>query len=761
MPRKGSWRRLARRRAAVAAVAVLVAGAVVAGPSTHAGVQASTCAGFGFGPQPDPGGGIAFPDSIHGWVVGSRLTCQGIAVILATNDGGLNWSSQRAPLGVGLSGVSFVNASQGWAAGTTLSGSPIGAIFATHDGGANWARQTVPTTAKELVNVSFINGSDGWAVGGGSIVATVNGGATWTAQTNYGAVGVAAVAFANPSVGWAVGLTPIGAPSCFPFTHCPGYIVATTNGGAIWSPQTVPANVDNLEGVTAASLTEAWATGEDCSSTPCTGVMLHTTNGGSTWTRVAIPSVVGSIHGIDFLNSSDGWAVGDGFVLATTDGGTTWLAHTLPGSPNQGPDRGVDFTSPTRGWIAAISPIPGLGGSMLASTDGGSTWASQTLPTIATTFVGVAPMSVTHALVPGQTCNIFGSSCSAAILTTSDGGGTWSTQPSLGVIGPGFVDNSSLSAIVFPTPTAGWAVGLTCPSSPCAPLIIATSDGGRSWGPQTPPWPFGEFADVAFVNASDGWAVGSCVPVITCTGNIAATTNGGATWTMQSVPGSVDNSVFDVDFVSATTGWALANCQNGSPCILKTTNGGTTWSEGNLPNATIPNDVTFVNASDGWLVGASSGAPYPNVIDSTIDGGMTWKTQKVISSAGVFNAVDFIDTMNGWAVGDAVIYHTSNGGVTWKAQTLPNNLSSSTSNLSSVAFADASNGWAVGVLDDEAVILHTTNGGATWTQQTNLLLTRTVHQAPPPPPGSRGGTGQSPPTAPGPGPRIGDRLRSD
>jgi hypothetical protein len=99
--------------------------------------------------------------------------------------------------------------------------------------------------------------------------------------------------------------------------------------------------------------------------------------------------------------------------------------------------------------------------------------------------------------------------------------------------------------------------------------------------------------------------------------------------------------------------------------------------------------------------------------------------------------------------------------VTWKAQTLPNNLSSSTSNLSSVAFADASNGWAVGVLDDEAVILHTTNGGATWTQQTNLLLTRTVHQAPPPPPGSRGGTGQSPPTAPGPGPRIGDRLRSD
>jgi len=75
--------------------------------------------------------------------------------------------------------------------------------------------------------------------------------------------------------------------------------------------------------------------------------------------------------------------------------------------------------------------------------------------------------------------------------------------------------------------------------------------------------------------------------------------------------------------------------------------------------------------------------------------------------------------MNGWAVGDdGYIFHTIDGGSTWKHQTNPLNASGRIRDLEDVFFVNDNYGWAVGEVN---TIIRTTNGGLDWRQSTVSL----------------------------------------
>ena len=138
---------------------------------------------------------VDFVSANVGWAVGEPHWDQArkeyAVTIIKTIDGGVTWSAQSADIAETLRNVDFVDANNGWAVGTN------GAILHTGDGGEHWARQTAGST-DEFRGVAFLNATQGWATSfhgthndysgtaddwRGTIWYTSNGGATWQAQT--------------------------------------------------------------------------------------------------------------------------------------------------------------------------------------------------------------------------------------------------------------------------------------------------------------------------------------------------------------------------------------------------------------------------------------------------------------------------------------------------------------------------------------------------------------------------------------------------
>lgn len=122
-----------------------------------------------------------------------------------------------------------------------------------------------------------------------------------------------------------------------------------------------------------------------------------------------------------------------------------------------------------------------------------------------------------------------------------------------------------------------------------------------------------------------------------------------------------------------------------------------------LPLGNNLNAVTFINSQTGWAVGDAG------TILKTGDGGLSWHPQ-VPGTIEQLNSLDFSDLQTGWAVGaNGKILKTDNGGSTWKLQP-----SGTTEALFGVCFINSQLGWTVG---NHGVILKTTDGGSTWVNQ--------------------------------------------
>ena len=111
--------------------------------------------------------GMAYGDDSHAWIVGE------FGVILASEDGGLTWKQQKAPIESTLFGVHFNDAQHGWAVGIDAN------IIHTEDGGQTWQIIHPPLRQRSLYDV-FVRGQHGWIVGdSGTVLKSTDGGITW------------------------------------------------------------------------------------------------------------------------------------------------------------------------------------------------------------------------------------------------------------------------------------------------------------------------------------------------------------------------------------------------------------------------------------------------------------------------------------------------------------------------------------------------------------------------------------------------------
>ena len=618
------------------------------------------------------------------------------------------WQKQASdPTGQSLEDVYMISATEGWAVGG------FGLILHTTDGGLTWEHQT-SGTFQALRTVFFTDALNG-SVSGNIELYTTDGGRTWHhANRIFPSVGtVYSMTFADQNRGFATGN---GARA----------VMKTTDGGRNWFTQQLPIVIglvkffDSLNGIASGAegvLTtsdggQTWtrrpnATGAfewfdtnrgwRINNSEVVGGLIrqkidYTTDGGVTWTPGATPDGT-FVFRLFFSDAQNGWGVGTKEnIIRTTDGGLTW--QTQRGGLNA-PQR---FNSPLED-IFMFDPLRGIAvgntGLVFTTSDGGATWTPRQSGS------GYA----VHKIVATDHRNAWAAMENGEILKTTDGGKFWSRQKVY--VGSSPAD-STIAGIAFPDTQNGWACIRGRTGTPGIPSILRTTNSGNDW------------QDVNNAPAHNCYALdtfdGQTIVSVGFDGGgapIVRSTNGGQTWTYMVFPNS--SIIRDVDMVSANIGYAAAGAQ-----IIKSTDGFATWTNVQVGGNWF--DVSFVDANNGWALGASPSNGLTELWH-TSNGGQTWDVKPMPDAV----AVHAVNAQTAWVVehdydpnilGNATFaLRTTDGGQTYTRELV------SLENVSTALFfVDADNGW-VGGINKEAISL--TSDGAEIFRRGNLNTRRT------------------------------------
>jgi RHS repeat-associated protein len=250
--------------------------------------------------------------------------------------------------------------------------------------------------------------------------------------------------------------------------------------------------------------------------------------------------------------------------------------------------------------------------------------------------IGVTGLACSDALdctLGGITASTSNSYQEGVLLSTSDGGTTWS--------------------LVSASPTLAWMLSIACPSG--AGWCIWTGadpygavGGYTGTGANLPSASDYSWSSVSCPNASDCWIVGQ---PRSGSVDIWATTNGGVSWTNQTPASGF--SLFDQPVISCPTSSVCFADGGGSSTLMDTTNGGTTWSlVSTLPSGAAPDWLSCPDANH--CVATNNVGSLKEDFISTNDGGSTWTTTAV-PTPGNYNAPEDVvcaDSNSCWATDD-------------------------------------------------------------------------------------------------------------
>jgi photosystem II stability/assembly factor-like uncharacterized protein len=316
------------------------------------------------------------------------------------------------------------------------------------------------------------------------------------------------------------------------------------------------------------------------------------------------------------------------------------------------------------------------------------------------------------------------------------------TQPPIAHIAAG--QPLTLTSIHMIDANTGWAVS----GVGGVDHVLRTTDGAETWRDVSPglrspgykPQPFFLDAQLAWVGVSDGY--GLTAP------ELWRTQDGGLSWMPVGPKGQI-HSRSDIWFNDSQHGWkmeadvwGLSFSNFDIPSFSTTKDAGQTWDEMQPPPDSGPAYLAFVNAQVAWGIRAAfaNSAPgQPNLIlpihlDTTTNGGHTWKSQTVLLPPGAKLAFsqetggDWLDAgscnfdspvyssptiwklaltceAQGW------VYTTINQGRTWKISPLP------AGQVTAVRFITPTIGWVLAADKlnlAQRQLYQTQDGGQTW-----------------------------------------------
>jgi len=292
------------------------------------------------------------------------------------------------------------------------------------------------------------------------------------------------------------------------------------------------------------------------------------------WTSLT-PATDKDLHRVFFLDSLTGWTVGEGgTILKTTNGAQSWVVQNSKITSSIGD---IFMLDTLRGW-ALSQTLPGVG------------WYGT------------------------------------LILTTTDGGGSWSKSQ--------YPDTGQyMYSICYLDSLHGWMAGEYG-------RMVGTSDGGQTWSPATVDtlFPFA-IRRIKFFSPLYGVAVGGVRDV---TAVIWQTTSGGEVWSARRIGSEPLNDLF---FKDSLTVISVGGDFEFGATVVKTTNGGVDWEYNFVGFFGVGGGVAFRTAAEGWSPLGFSGS-----IMYTLDSAQTWQSMEVPNRSYVYD-VAFTDERNGFMIG--------------------------------------------------------------------------------------------------------------
>jgi photosystem II stability/assembly factor-like uncharacterized protein len=301
---------------------------------------------------------------------------------------------------------------------------------------------------------------------------------------------------------------------------------AATSPLRVWRPQ-ASGTTHALYGIHFVNAQVGWAVG-------AAGTILSSMDGGATWTQQS-SRVSETLYAVHFVDASSGWAIGDaGTIIHTIDGGQKWERQQSETSADL---RALDFVDPFHGWVV------GKNSTIRATDDGGITWRTQTPPPDFTFLVGEAVIfwDQQHGWVAP-----WGGSPAGGMLTTTDGGKTWTQQLTNEIY--------YLTGVDFITADEGWVASYVygaevCPGS-YQVHIFHTSDSGATWTEISTRCGFSGMLDI--VDASHSWLI---IYDETGASQITSSSDGGRTFILQKASAQIRY----LAMLTTTEGWAVGD----------------------------------------------------------------------------------------------------------------------------------------------------------------------------------------------------------
>jgi photosystem II stability/assembly factor-like uncharacterized protein len=201
-------------------------------------------------------------------------------------------------------------------------------------------------------------------------------------------------------------------------------------------------------------------------------------------------------------------------------------------------------------------------------------------------------------------------------------------------------------------------------------------------------------------------------------GQMAYSTDGAETWLQTDAHADCR---YGIELVSPQIIWVCGGATN----VRKSVDGGKTWLEsapfGNFRTITNPcHSMSFLDENTGWLANS-------NLFGTTTDGGVTWIMQALPESANEIATIDTYGSGQGYLLDQSgVLFFTIDDGQHWSEVSILElgklEMPFSVYQMAAMRFSDALHGMIVVSSADfgnaePVMAYHTKDGGKTWTSE--------------------------------------------